>query len=69
MTLETADAAGWFGDIRPKVRPRIGDVVVASTGRYAVLSRQYFPIETKLVGFHGSLTEAEMLVPLLVDAG
>lgn len=69
MTQETAEAAGWFGDIRPKVRPRIGDVVVASTGRYAVLSRQYFPIETKLVGFHGSLTEAEMLVPLLVDAG
>jgi hypothetical protein len=69
MTQDTAEAAGWFGAIRPEVRARIGDVLVASTGRYAVLSRQQFPIETKLVGFHGSLTEAEMLIPLLVDAG
>jgi Type I phosphodiesterase / nucleotide pyrophosphatase len=69
MTQDAAEAAGWFGDIRSDVRARIGDVVVASTGRRAVLSREYFPIETKLVGFHGSLTEAEMLVPLLVDAG
>jgi hypothetical protein len=69
MTQDTAEAAGWFGEIRPEIRARIGDVVVASTARYAVLSRQQFPIETKLVGFHGSLTEAEMLIPLLVDAG
>jgi type I phosphodiesterase/nucleotide pyrophosphatase len=69
MTQATAEAAGWFGEIRPLIRARIGDVVVASTARYAVLSRQQFPIETKLVGFHGSLTEAEMLIPLLVDAG
>ena len=69
MTQATAEAAGWFGEIRPQIRARIGDVVVASTARYAVLSRQQFPIETKLVGFHGSLTEAEMLIPLLVDAG
>jgi Type I phosphodiesterase / nucleotide pyrophosphatase len=69
LTQEAAADAGWFGDIDLEVRPRIGDVVVASTGRHAVLSRLFFPIETKLVGFHGSLTEAEMLVPLLVDAG
>lgn len=69
MTQATAEAAGWFGEIRPQIRARIGDVVVASTARYAVLSRQQFPIEAKLVGFHGSLTEAEMLIPLLVDAG
>jgi Type I phosphodiesterase / nucleotide pyrophosphatase len=69
MTQTDAEAAGWFGPIRPEVRARIGDVVVAATDRNAVLSRQHFPIETKLVGFHGSLTEAEMLVPLLVDAG
>jgi Type I phosphodiesterase / nucleotide pyrophosphatase len=68
LTQADAEAAGWFGPIRPEVRPRIGDVVVAATERNAVLSRYQFPIETKLVGFHGSLTEAEMLVPLLVDA-
>ncbi|HYJ69233.1 MAG TPA: nucleotide pyrophosphatase/phosphodiesterase family protein [Nocardioidaceae bacterium] len=66
---EDAEADGWFGPIRPDLRARIGDVVVASAGRHAVLSRTHFPIETKLVGFHGSLTAAEMLVPLLVDAG
>ncbi|MGH3483326.1 MAG: alkaline phosphatase family protein [Nocardioidaceae bacterium] len=69
MTQGAAEAAGWFGHIRSDVRARIGDVVVASTGRHAVLSRERFQIETKLVGFHGSLTEAEMLVPLLVDSG
>jgi Type I phosphodiesterase / nucleotide pyrophosphatase len=68
MTQVDAEAAGWFGPIRPELRARIGDVVVAATDRNAVLSRYHFPIETKLVGFHGSLTEAEMLVPLLVDA-
>lgn len=69
LTQGDAAAAGWFGDIRPEVRARIGDVVVAATGRHAVLSYRHFPVETKLVGFHGSLTAAEMLVPLLVDAG
>jgi Type I phosphodiesterase / nucleotide pyrophosphatase len=66
---EDAEEAGWFGPIRPDLRARIGDVIVAATECNAVLSRTHFPIETKLVGFHGSLTAAEMLVPLLVDAG
>lgn len=66
---DDAEAAGWFGPIRPDLRARIGDVIVAAAGRHAVLSRIHFPIETKLVGFHGSLTAAEMLIPLLVDAG
>ncbi len=66
---EEAEAAGWFGPIRPDLRARFGDVIVAAAGAHAVLSRTHFPIETKLVGFHGSLTAAEMLVPLLVDAG
>jgi len=49
------------------VRPRLGDVLVASTGDHSVLSTERFPYETSLVGMHGSLTPAEMLVPLLVD--
>lgn len=68
MTREEAVEAGWFGPVRPEVEPRIGDVVVASTGKNAVLSGQRFPHEAKLVGLHGSLTAEEMYVPLLVDA-
>ncbi len=59
-------ALGWFGDITPEVRPRIGDVVVASRGDTAIVSSVDFEHEAKLVGMHGSLTSAEMLVPLLV---
>jgi hypothetical protein len=41
-------------------------VLVACRGDHAVLSRSAFPVEAKLVGMHGSLTPAEMLIPLLV---
>ncbi len=30
------------------------------------MSTSVFPYETKLVGLHGSLTSAEMLIPVLV---
>lgn len=56
----------WFGPIAPEVRPRIGDVVVASLGDFAVFSSKEFEIELKMKGFHGSVTAAEMQVPLLV---
>lgn len=66
LTREQALACGWFGELSSDVRPRIGDVLVACRDDYAVLSRSSFPIETKLVGLHGSLTSAEMLIPILV---
>ena len=56
----------WFGPIDEHVAARIGDVVVAARDDWAVLSREQFPVETMLVGFHGSLTPAEMDVPLVV---
>lgn len=59
-------ARGWFGELEPDVRPRIGDVLVACREDHAVLSSADFPIETRLVGLHGSLTSAEMLIPILV---
>ncbi len=37
-----------------------------AAGDWAVVSTVDFPHETTLVGMHGSLTSAEMLVPLLV---
>ncbi|MDQ3166417.1 MAG: alkaline phosphatase family protein [Actinomycetota bacterium] len=68
LTRDDAVAAGWFGPLDPRVRPRLGDVLVAGLGDFATFSRRLFPVEGRMVGFHGSLTAAEMLVPLLVDA-
>ena len=48
------------------VRPRLGDVVVASRGDFSVMSSTAFAYETTLVGLHGSLTSAEMLIPVIV---
>ncbi len=61
-----AFARGWFGGQRAEVAPRIGDVVAASRGNHVVLDTAGFPYEAKLVGMHGSLTSAEMLVPVVV---
>ena len=67
LTRDEAEAAGWFGSIDDAVRPRIGDVVVASLGDFGVFSSRHFGIELHMAGFHGSVTPAEMRVPLLVD--
>jgi len=63
------DLAEWFGPIDPHIRGRIGDVVVASVGDFAVFSSADFPQEFMLRGFHGSVSEAELAIPLLVSAG
>lgn len=66
-TRDEALDEGWFGPVEDRVLPRIGDVLVASLGTSAVFCTRQFPVEHKMVGFHGSLTGAETLVPLLVD--
>lgn len=64
---EEAIAAGWFGPrVDESVRPRIGDVVVAARGDAAFVRRTVEPLESALLGHHGSLTDAEQLVPLLL---
>ncbi len=66
LARDDAIALGWFGTVDPLVRPRLGDVVVACRDSFAVMSSTAFPHEAKLVGLHGSLTSAEMLVPVIV---
>jgi hypothetical protein len=67
---EEAIAAGWFGErVRDDVRPRIGDVVAAARGSAAVIRRTVEPLESSLIGHHGSLTSAEQRVPLLLAYG
>lgn len=65
-TREEAVELGWFGPrVEDRVRPRIGDVVVAMSGDAAVVATEREPKESELVGMHGSATPAEQLVPLL----
>ncbi len=68
VSRDEAIGEGWFGAVESHVRPRLGDVVVASLGDLAVVSTSRFPHEAALIGLHGSLTAEEMLIPLLVDA-
>lgn len=65
-TREQAEAEGWFGPLGQRTREHFGDVLVAMLDDWAVMTRS-LPREMHLVGQHGSLTEAEMVVPLLVD--
>ncbi|MGI8645935.1 MAG: alkaline phosphatase family protein [Nocardioides sp.] len=66
LSRDEAVARGWFGTALPGMLPRIGDVVVASRGDHGIFSSVDFGYETNLVGLHGSLTAAEMLIPILV---
>ncbi|QGG95534.1 alkaline phosphatase family protein [Actinomarinicola tropica] len=68
-TRDEAISEGWYG---PKVtdmaRARMGDILVAPWGNLAFLD----PADSgpyELVGRHGSVTSAEMLVPLLGAGG
>jgi Type I phosphodiesterase / nucleotide pyrophosphatase len=67
LTRDDALERGWFGPVTSAVRPRLGDVMVASRGDFSVMSSAAFPYEMTLVGLHGSLTSAEMLIPVLVS--
>ena len=70
LSRDEAIAAGWFGDrVGDEVRPRIGDVVVAARGAAAMVRRTVEPLESSLIGHHGSLTSAEQRVPLLLAYG
>ena len=64
-TREEAVAEGWFGELAPRFAGRFGDVLVAMADDGAVMTRR-LPRELGLVGMHGSLTSAEMVVPLLI---
>lgn len=66
-TRDEAIAAGWFGAMDSRNLDRIGDVVAAMVGESAVEHSSVFPHEARLIGLHGSLTDDELLVPLLVD--
>lgn len=60
---------GWLGpDPSPATRRRVGDVVLAAHDGIAFVDPA-MPRETHLVSAHGSLTAAEMRVPLVAARG
>jgi hypothetical protein len=71
MSREEAVKDGWFGPpgtpgtADEAVAARIGDVVAACAGSSAIIASRAEPRESALVGMHGSLTQAEQLVPML----
>jgi hypothetical protein len=67
VSRDEAIDAGWFGPVVvDRARRRIGDVVAAARGRIGVFQREVDPLQAMLVGHHGSLTDAERLVPCAV---
>jgi len=57
--------AGWFGPVEERFAPRIGDVVAAPAGSWAIVATKAEPLESSLEGMHGSLTPSDQFVPLL----
>ncbi|BCJ51074.1 alkaline phosphatase family protein [Actinoplanes sp. NBRC 14428] len=66
LTREDAIERGLYGPVPPAHLDRIGDVVVICLGTTVVLAGGWEPPSVgRLVAYHGSVTAAEMTVPLL----
>jgi hypothetical protein len=67
LTREEAIAGGWYGPVPPEHQGRLGDVVVICQGRTVILAGGWEPPAVgELVAYHGSVTAAEMTIPLLI---
>ncbi|ASU83146.1 alkaline phosphatase family protein [Nocardiopsis gilva YIM 90087] len=65
ITRDDAIARDLFGAVDDGVRERIGDVLALAHGDIALVAPKAEPVESSLVGQHGSLTPVELRVPLL----
>ena len=65
VSRDEAVAEGWFGPVLDRLTARIGDVIAAPAGPWAIVASKAEPRESALIGLHGSLTPADQLVPLL----
>ncbi|MBF6210606.1 alkaline phosphatase family protein [Nocardia puris] len=69
LTRAEAIDLGWFGPtVTPTVAERIGDLVVAARGTRGVIRSGAEPLLSSMPGHHGSLTPAELNIPLRVHA-
>lgn len=66
VSRDEAVAADWFGEVRPEVLPRIGDIIVAARKNIAYYDGRVVGDSGRdMVGQHGSWSPAELRVPLL----
>jgi hypothetical protein len=64
-----AVASGIFGPVTDEAARRIGDVVVLARGTWAFTAPLSEPGPSALAAYHGSLTETELAIPLLLARG
>jgi predicted AlkP superfamily pyrophosphatase or phosphodiesterase len=70
VSRDEAISAGWFGEkVSDAARFRIGDVVAAARDNAGLMRRTAEALLSSLIGQHGSLTDAEQRVPLLLAYG
>lgn len=63
---DRAIAEGWYGTVSGRNRGRLGDVIAAARDTWTLVRSEAEPAQTAMIGHHGSWTEAEQLVPLLL---
>lgn len=69
LTRDEVVDAGLLGPVDDRVRPVVGDLMVAMAGAATVVdTRTQTAASLDMVGVHGSLTPHEMLVPCIVVA-
>ncbi len=66
---EEAIASGVFGAVGEGLAARIGDVVALARGRWAIIASTTELGPSRLTAYHGSLTDAEVAIPLLLARG
>ena len=70
LAREEAIGEGWYGPVSPDHLDRIGEIVVICLDRAVLLASGWEPpISGKLIAYHGSVTAAEMTIPLLITRG
>jgi predicted AlkP superfamily pyrophosphatase or phosphodiesterase len=66
ITRDDAISRGWFGPVvSEQARGRIGELIALARFDSAVVRRKVESRTSALIGHHGAMTDAEMLVPLL----
>ncbi len=67
VSREEAVEQGWFGPVPEAHLARIGDVVAACREDFVILATKTDPPPVaRMIAFHGSATEVEMAIPLLI---
>ncbi|WP_459960774.1 alkaline phosphatase family protein [Nocardia sp. IFM 10818] len=70
LTRDEAIRDGWFGPaVFAENAARIGDVIAVARNRGGITRSAIEPLQSGFLGQHGSLTSAEMHVPLLLYRG